>query len=302
MSMLYVVHDEDASEYSEKLCSLLKKEGIETTPYTYSNYTEIKDVPGMAPPNGCKYIFLGVNPQTLSSMPEIKTWSYQKYGCQIGWKENVCVIYAREADLIFDYKNFREHCQKMKREHEDVIIPPETTIGESIECVKRHVLSTSDSHCAKYAQYSILIYEFVDSYLNDFVSGRDIAVDEDIEKIKDGALKELTWKQNALCLGIIHAAMVSTSALALITTSVGDVTPARISMMVRLANVFDTKITKINAEIILKSIVASVVERRLSKAGVLVADLIVNRAMAGIVTAIIGWTYVSNLTSKQSSQ
>lgn len=322
MQKIYIVGvDKLFSEYADKLTKLIKERGIEAMLYTYEEYQKTDQLSDIIF-GDAKLIFVGTNSSGQSVIPSITSWKYERFACRIGWKENQCLVFARDSDLPFaDYKDFRDYCQNMQLDYSDVIIPPENLMAEGLEAFKKFI-NNKNNHSAHRAQYSTLIHEFMDSYFDEFInydngcesSTGDAKVPPDINgikdilrKLKESALASLTWKQALLCHTIIHPTALGCSAVAFLPIPVADtlpITSAQVAMVLWLSKVFDIKLTKSDAQILLKMAATPLAGRALSKAALVFVPGVgwaINGAIAGIITEILGWTIVIDFATKSKS-
>lgn len=316
MQKIYIVGvDKLFSEYPDKLMKLIKERDIEAMHFTYEEYQELvllsDKIFGDA-----KFIFVGTNSSGQPAIPGITSWKYERFACRIGWQGNKCVIFARDTDLPYsDYKDFRDYCQNMQLDYSDVIIPPENPIVEGFEAIKKN-FANKENQSVHRAQYSTLIYEFMNKHFCDFINYKsscgngthDSEVPPNINSIletkKSEALSKLTWKQAILCHAIINTAAVACAAVAFLPIPVADtipITSAQVAMVIGLGKVFNNKLTKSDAQILLKSVAAPLVGRVLAKNVLIYVPGVgwaINGAIAGVITVILGWTIASHFAAK----
>ena len=313
---VYIVGtDKTDFEYLEKLITLIKAEGVNAMSCTfeeYNNMTSLSDIVF----DGAKFIFFGANSLGKSKIPNFSTWQYERFGCRIGWVGNKCVIFAKSTDLPYcDYNDFRNYCKSLQIIYQDVVIPPESPVAEGIEWVKK-LLSNKKNRSAHRAQYSTLVYEFMNNYLVSFLTSgddseeivTDIRTPQDIKDIlrqlKKLALVNLSTKQAVLCHAIIHASALGCATVAFIPIPVADtfpITAAQVSMVLALGKVFDNKLTKSDAQVLLKTVAAPLAGRALAKAGLVLIPGVgwaINGVIAGTITEILGWTIANDFATK----
>ncbi len=321
-SELYIVEvDKSLTEYTERLKQLISAQGVEAKLSTFDEYQTMKPLSDIVY-DGAKFIFIGTNSSGQPPVPSVSSWRYEQYACRIGWAGKKCVMFANDTDLpYFDYKEFREYCIGLQLEYPDVVIPPENIIVENFEGIKQF-FNKKNNHSLHRAQYSTLVHEFIDSYFDEFInydngcksSTRDDKVPPDINGIKDilrklkkSALTSLTWKQALLCHAIIHPTALGCSAVAFLPIPVADtlpITSAQVAMVLGLSNVFDNKLTKSDAQVLLKIAATPLAGRALAKAVLVFVPGVgwaINGAIAGIITEILGWTIVIDFATKSKS-
>lgn len=317
MQKIYIVEvDKSFSEHSEKLMQLMSEQGIEVDLLSFEQYKNLESLSDIIF-DGAKFIFVGTNSSGQCAVPSITTWKYERFACRIGWKGNKCVVFARSSDLPYsDYKAFRNYCQGMKLdEYSDIIIPPENPFAEGFEEIKK-TFAKKKNQSVHRAQYSTLLYELMNNYFGDFLNCEsscandtdDSQVPPDIKDIlqnrKARALSNLTWKQAALCHAIIHTATVACATVAFLPIPAADtipITSAQIAMVIGLGKVFDNKLTKSDAQILLKTVVAPLVGRAFAKNALVFVPGVgwaINSAIAAAITEILGWTIVNDFAKK----
>ncbi|GHU44759.1 hypothetical protein FACS1894111_12530 [Clostridia bacterium] len=316
MPTFYIIGiDKSISEYSERLIELISEYGVEAMPCTLEEYQDMNSLVDILG-NGAKFIFLGTNSLKQSAVPSINSWKYERFGCRIGWTGNKCVIFARDTDLPFsDHKEFRDYCRGLQLEYSDVIVPPENPIAEGFEVLKK-IFTDKKNKSAHRAQYSVLIHEFMDDYFNEFISSEnDENVDSEdadippdiknlLKKLKEAALANLTRKQATWCHITIHTAALACSAVAFIPIPVADaipITSTQVAMVIGLGKVFNNKITKSDAQILLKTVAAPLAGRVIAKNVFIFVPGVgwgINAAIAGTITEILGWTIANDFATK----
>jgi uncharacterized protein (DUF697 family) len=268
--------------------------------------------------DGAKFIFVGADTSGQPAVPNISSWQYECFGCRIGWYGNKCAIFARDADLPHpDYEKFRDYCKGVQLDYPDVVVPPEAPEGLVAEGFQKLKGFFMDENCSVHrAQYSTLVYEFADNYLVPFVNtesnseenGFDVDIPEDINDIlrdlKAASLAHMTTKQTLWCHAIIHTAAIACAAIAFVPIPVADAIPitgAQVLMVLGLGEVFDNKLTKSDAQVLLKTVAAPLAGRVLSKAGLVLVPGVgwaINGAIAGAITEILGWTIANDFAVK----
>ena len=311
----YIIEvDKTIPEYTEKLVTQIKAQDIDVTYCSlddYNNAASLADIVFQ----GAKLIFMGNNPKGQPAVQNISVWQYERFGCRIGFAGNKCVIYARDADLPYsDYKDFRDYCKSLHLEDPDVVVPPENPVAEGVEWMKKK-FADKNNRSVHRAQYSALIHEFMNHHLVEFISSVDdgeesanAEVPSDLKTIlrnlKAATFANLTTKQAIWCHTIIHTTALSCAAVAFIPIPVADtfpITAAQISMVVSLGVVFGNKLSKSDAQILLKTIAAPVAGRTLAKVGLVLIPGVgwtINGAISGAITEILGWTIANDFANK----
>lgn len=305
---LYIVEvDKSLSEYVERLVMLLKEQGIDAELCTMEGYENATRYPEQF--NRCKFLFLGTDLWGHPPVSDISKWRYNQFGSRIGWTKNKCVIYALSLELPYsEYQAFREHCKELKLEHPDVIIPPQNTLVEAGEFIKEMVGKKENSSVQR-AQYSVLVYEFMDHYFKDFFGEDGAGVTEEdvksyLHEIKKSALLNLTAKQAILCHAAIHAAAVGSAAVAFIPIPMADaipITAAQVSMVVALGMIFDNQMTKSDAQVFLATALAPLAGRALAKNALILVPGVgwaVNGGIAAAITECLGWSVAGEFATK----
>jgi uncharacterized protein (DUF697 family) len=299
-NVVYVVGDNKSfSEYSDRLVQLIKKKGDEVKPLTFEEYQSMVSLADTVF-GGDKFIFVG----THSTMPVISNFEYKRFGCYIGWEGSYCIIFALDTDLPFtDYKDFREDCAGLQIEHPDVVVPPEYLFDEAIEAFKKFF--TENNQSAHRAQYITIIHEFMGNYFDKFINNDNAQdIKTALKEEKNKALANLTQYQKLRCHVIIHTAAIASAAVAFIPIPFADaipITSAQIAMVIGLGKVFNNKITKSDAEILLKTAAAPLVGRALAKNALALIPGIgwtINGVIAGTITEILGWSIASYFAKK----
>jgi uncharacterized protein (DUF697 family) len=324
-STLFVVEvDETISEYAQKLATLIEAQGIDVKSCTLDVYKESEPLADIMFGDGAKFIFVGADSSGQSAAPKISSWQYELFGCRIGWSGYKCAIFARDTELPYsDYKDFRKYCKGVRFDHPDVVIPPESTDATDFEWVNegyewaKNFFTDKKNRPAHQAQYSTLVYEFVDHFLDPFMKseergGEENANDADVPKdmkdvardLKAKASVNLTNSQALWCHAIIHTASIACAAVAFVPVPVVDTIPitgAQVSMVLGLGKVFDNEITKSDAQMLLKTLAAPLAGRLLSKAALALVPGVgwaINGAIAGAITETLGWTIVNDFVLK----
>lgn len=317
---LHVVEvNKSFSDYSEKLIKSIRERGLEVETHSFNDYKKMNSL-SFVNWDDYNFIFIGTNSKGESPITNITSWEYDRFGCRIGWKGNKCVIFARDSDLPYaDYNEFINYCKVVQFDHPDVIVPPENPFTDVLENAKKF-LGKKDIKSVQSAQYSTTLHEFMDNYIDKFIncedgcgsSADDNEVPPDIEdvlkSIKATTSSNLNSKQAVLCHAIIHSAAIACSAIAFLPIPVADtipITSAQIAMVIGLGKVFKNKLTKSDAQILLKTAAAPLVGRTLAKtAFIFVPGIgwVINGAIAGAITEILGWIIVNDFAAKQKSR
>jgi uncharacterized protein (DUF697 family) len=317
--------DKTISESAQELTTLIEAKGIEVKSCTLTAYRESEQIIAMVFGDGAKFIFVGADSTGQSPVPDISSWQYKQFGRRIGWSGDKCVLFARETDLPYsDYKAFKTYCEILRFDHPGVVVPPEppATLGfkwldEQWEWMMKSLSNDPKVH---QAQYSTLVYEFAKNFLTSFIngecSGEHNANDADVpENIKDAArdlkanaLANLTNSQAEACRNVIHAASIACAAIAFVPIPFADaipITSAQIYMVLELGTIFDNKLTKSDAQILLKTFTAQLAGRALSKAGLALLPGLgwaINAAIAGTITEALGWSIANAFALKTRQQ
>ncbi len=298
--IVYIIFDEDLSKYKDKLEHLLEG-NFDIISLKQDNYGKSVDE---------KCIFLGNNSRRACE-PEIESWKYNQFGCRIGWTQNKCVIFAQSDDLAFaDYEEFNKYCKRLRLDYPDVTLPPENIISE---CRQKLFSENKEEIDIHHAQYSSLIYEFVNRFFEDFIKDSSTnnfgdKLNDKLNKAKENASKNMTLKQKMACHAIIHATSMANGVIGVIPVPVADtipITAAQITMILALGNVFDNKLTKSDAQIILKAAAAPLAGRALVKGGLTLFPGIgwaINGAIAGVITKFLGWTIANDFAIKMKDR
>ena len=318
-TLFLITVDKSVSGYAQKLTKLIEERGVSVVPQTIEEYEALISLPFMDV-NDEKFIFIVRTLNGLSRVTIIKNSVYNRFACSIGMEENKCVIFASDNELpLVDYKKFRDYCRGMQLDYPDVVVPHENPIFENAEAIK-DFFGKKDNQSINNAQYSTLVYEFVKNYFDEFInyelekedikdhtnSQKDLK--DAVKVMKSNALTNLTFKQAALCHAIIHSAAIACSVIAFIPVPVVDAVPmtaTQITMAIGLGKVFDNKITKSDAQIILKTAGAALVGRAIAKNAFVFIPGIgwgINGVIAGYITEILGWTIANDFAVKQNKQ
>ncbi|MDR1623012.1 MAG: DUF697 domain-containing protein [Synergistaceae bacterium] len=321
LNTLFIVKVEEAiSEYAQKLEKLVKaRDGIEVTSCTLNEYSDMASLANIVF-EGAKFIFVGVNSSGQSVVPHIASWKYERFGQRIGWSGNKCVIIASDSVLSYsDYKEFRNYCKGLQLDYPDVVVPPEISVAGGLEWVNKsydwmkNFFTDKKNRPVHQAQYSTLVYEFVNNYLAPFMSSEEIAKEntvipadlkDTVRDLKAKASANLTYSQSLWCHAIIHGASIACAAIAFVPIPVADAIPitgAQVSMVLGLGKVFDNTLTKTDAETLLKTVAAPLAGRALSKVALALVPGVgwaINGAIAGTITEILGWTIANDFALK----
>jgi uncharacterized protein (DUF697 family) len=311
ISIKAVIGNNTYSEYAERLASLLRDQGYDAETWALSDYKNMQSSIDSDFPDE-KFIFIGEVPNFLA----IETSAYSAFACFIGWKANACVIKASDVELSGeDYETFRSVCANQQNQYPDVIIPPEKK-SEGVLAAFRGLFGANDTEYVHRAQYSVLIHIFFDNFLALFLSGEQpphVEIDatavaaeikEESETVKERIKKEMTYAQVIWCNGIIHGAAVVAAAIAFVPIPVADaipITSTQIGMVIALGKVFEEKISKEDASLLLGNIVAPLVGRAAVKAALVFVPGIgwgINSAIAASITEMLGWAIVAHFVKK----
>lgn len=316
-NIIYVVEiDRSLSEYAQRLVALIKEQGIEAELCTLLQYKKMSSYSDTVF-KGAIFIFIGTNFFGKTAISSVSNWYFQQFGCHIGWNKNSCVIYALSFELPYsEYQAFREHCKELHLEYPDVVIPPEKPLEEAGEFMKG-VIGKKENISIQRAQYSIVIHEFMDNYFHNFWKNKsemeikDENVPNNIKdylyKVKESALFNLTTKQAVSCHAIIHACATGCAAVAFLPVPIADtipITAAQVSMVVALGKLFDNKLTKSDARVLLQTCLTPFVGRTLSK-NILTfipgTGWVINGGIAAVITESLGWSIASEFAVKSKN-
>ena len=158
------------SEYARKLVALLSEKKIKSVLWTEQEY--LSNRPKLA--NKGHIIFFGLGAETIKQAAVIKDWAFNSYACRIGWIGNTCVITARDGALLEDdlpwkdLEKFALYCKQKAEKHPDIVVPSDKPSGELLNVVKG-IFTDKNNNSVWRAQYSMLVYEFLDNWLDDFM-------------------------------------------------------------------------------------------------------------------------------------
>lgn len=172
LKIIIVTGEGYESEYARKLLALLSDKDIKSVLWTENEY--LSNRPKLA--NKERIIFFGLGGETKKQEAVIRDWVFDSYACRIGWLGNACVITARDGELPWeDLGGFYRQCKLKSESHPDIVIPSNKSAGELWSLVKG-VFTDKDNHSVWRAQYSLLVYEFIDNWLDNFMGiKRDIS-------------------------------------------------------------------------------------------------------------------------------
>ncbi|MCL2096049.1 MAG: hypothetical protein FWH10_04010 [Oscillospiraceae bacterium] len=153
------------SEYARKLNALLSEKGITSALWTENEY--LSNRPKIS--NKAHLVFFGLGRETKKQEAIIRSWAFDSYACRIGWLGKTCVITAWDGSLPWDdLKAFSNYCELVAKNHPDIVIPSDKSSGELWNVVKG-IFTDIENRSVWRAQYSMLVYEFIDNCLNDFM-------------------------------------------------------------------------------------------------------------------------------------
>jgi uncharacterized protein (DUF697 family) len=316
---IYIVAvDNEVRQHAEKLAILIAKRDIICLHCTIEEYRKVKSLQDIMYNNNEKFLFMGTDffGNRASDVPHISKWQFKSFGRRIGWKGNNCVMFARDRDLpMADCSDFERYCIGMKVNHPDIVMPPENVMDEAIAAVQKLFGNKDTSiHSYFHAQYSTMVYEFIDNMLLDrFINSSSNTDDQDDElpdikelgeEVKNEAVKNMTPEQAVQCNIAIHTAAAACAAVAFIPIPVADfipITAAQVTMVISLGAIFGNKISKADAQVLIKTIAAPLVGRALAKIGFSLIPFIgwgINAAIAASITEVLGWTVANDFASK----
>ena len=161
--------DYDA-EFATKLHNLLPEHNVESVIWTEKQF--INNKPQLS--NKEHLIFLGRKEEAKKQAKAITVWGFDMYGCKLGVLNNICVMTARFKDLpLKDQQEFAFYCEQRTEKHPDIIVP--SIINNPIDIgktIKGKVVDKNDNSIRR-AQYSLLIYEFIDNWLDKYIGGKE---------------------------------------------------------------------------------------------------------------------------------
>lgn len=317
-SICLIEVDKSLSEFSDKLKLLMKNKGYEVNIITINEYGKEKSASSSKIFDESKFVFIGKDKSVIS---KDLTWKLDKYNCRIGWKGDICEIFASEENLPFDeYKRFKIYCEGVRKFYPDAIVPPSNQFKAIAERMKEF-FGTKNANSIHRAQYSTLVYEFTENYFDEFINSecdetnnRPFTQEQDdlmgmlkkkLQFLKNNALNKMSIKETLWCHIIIHVATLACAAVAFIPIPVMDAIPmtaAQITMVLALAEVFDNKISKSDAEILLKAAAAPLAGRALAKSALNFVPGVgwtMNSAIAVVITEILGWSIANDFASKK---
>lgn len=311
--MIYVVKmDESIAEYSKQLIQFINKGPKKARSRTFREYEAMASlgrIRDKSVKDEDKFIFIGTNSAKEYALKNISAWEYEKFGCCIGWTGDKCFIAAQDKELSSsDREEFRKYCRQMQEQdkaYSAVNIPPKNFKGKEL--------------CR--AQYITLLQTFTKTYFNMFIQGEtgagagadnNVAKSADLNsllnKSKSSASSNMTKTQAALCHMVIHTAALGCSAAAFLPIPVADtipITSAQITMVIGLGKIFNKKLLKSDAGVILKTVAAPLTGRAVAKSVFVFVPGIgwgVNAAIAGTITEILGWTIANDFATHYSQQ
>lgn len=313
---IYIIYgDKPDIDYAEKLSSLISNRVFEIELRTFKDHEKLGNgfIEGK---DGLIFIGTEAVKQYILEVNGVP-WVYNRFGCYIGMVKNKCVIFANATDLPRkEYNEFIKYCKSVNLKHRDVIVPPEGMHEQFWEDTKK-LFGQKESNTVNRAQYNTLLYEFVEKHFDDFLNSIENSVKdgnttktspelkEEVEKAKMAALAQLTWQEALSCHAIIHSAAIACGAVAFVPVPVADtipITSAQVGMVVALGKVFNNKISKSDAMVLLKTLAAPLAGRSVSKIILAFVPGVgwgINGAVAFSITEILGWTVANDFASKK---
>ena len=219
-SLIIVETERDLFGFSKKLKSLAEERGVDVLAiYGFEDFKKNKAIGDHDDLQIHRFVYLG------SGTPRMEEPKFEEFGCRIFLKGNKCLIYASAGDLPRrDFDDFQGYCMEMKVDYPDDVIVP----------LKKREVSE--------AQYTVLIYEFADNWLNPFMQG----VADDITGVDDDAaetLDETIGKTNK----VIAASATSAAAVCAVPIPLADavmLVAVQTAMMAAIARIFKINIKK----------------------------------------------------------
>lgn len=151
-------------EYARKLMTLLAERKIEAVLWTEQEY--LHNRPTIS--NTEFLIFFGLCSEAKKQAAVISNWDFNMYGAKIGKVGNVCVITAWDGDLSWEeLPDFASYCLEKSEKHSDIVIPSAEK-GDEIKEVLKGIVTDKGNKSVWRAQYSILIYEFMDNWIDKY--------------------------------------------------------------------------------------------------------------------------------------
>jgi len=160
------------AEYARKLYALLSERKIESVLWTEKEF--LANRPTLS--NMAHIVFFGLGNETKAQSKAIGKgkWSYDLYGCKIGMHGNICVVTAREKDLPGkELQEFAFYCEQRSEKHPDIIIPA-VMKNDGVKQVILSKLTKNDDKSVRKSQYSMLVYEFIENWLDIFINGEHV--------------------------------------------------------------------------------------------------------------------------------
>ena len=156
------------SEFATKLHNLLPEHDVESVVWTEKQFDSNK--PTLS--NRQRVIFFGRKDEAKKQAKTVTKWGFDMYGCKIGIVNNVCVITAKDSDLPFKHQQeFAFYCEQRAKDHPDIIVPTVVTNPAGIGKLIKGIVEKDDKTIRR-AQYSILVYEFIDKWLDAYISDK----------------------------------------------------------------------------------------------------------------------------------
>jgi uncharacterized protein (DUF697 family) len=312
--LIIVTLDKEFVHYANILESVAISKNMAVDVSAVDEYRELATVADITF-KGAKIVFIGTESfGHQPAMSDITEYQYDSFGCRIGWKENKCTLYVYSGLSSPIYKKFIEHCRGIHLKHPNVVIPPENLFEQGFQNMKK-AFGAKDNRALATAQYSTLIYEFIDNHFDAFISedGEDLSYGDDVpaglnellQNLKTNALKNLTKKQAIWCHGIIHSASLACGAIGAVPIPVVDTIPitgTQVSMVVGLAKVFNNQMSKSDAQLLLKTVAAPLAGRTRAKAGLVFVPGVgwaINAGISATITEILGWSVANDFAIKR---
>jgi uncharacterized protein (DUF697 family) len=337
---IVIISDKELAKYGEKIAAQLKDHGIDCENWSLFKdyrkneamleaYMQKLSVQG-------KFLFIG-DEKFIGPLSEIiSEWKFDHYRCRIGWNGNYGVITANQRDFGLKYlAQFADYCKARAIKHDDILIPK--AHGKILEDVKGFFDAKSN---IRQSQYSVLIWEFIDNWSEKFLNDTVLAVDVEKEKqsitellreYTDEAESRISKERFKKCHAIIQPASLVCAGAAFIPipfVDLGPITVVQVSMVLGIAKVFGKKISRNEADTIIKRAAAPFGGRALGQVarpfvgralgqvaqhgaqnGVRAlaknaliflpgVGWVVNAAIAALITEMLGWKVVNDFALK----
>jgi len=240
--LIIVPTDEVASEYTVVLEKLTDKIDYDKVCWTFKDYNKMLTLGDFHEMHfNDKFVFISCEPPEETVNLLFSKWRYDRFGCKINWKGNKCVLFARALDLPYsDYDEFRKHCEAMRYTYPDIVVPPESPLEEGFKVVKEF-FGGKETNTAQRAQLSVIVHEFADKWLNDFLDSPHSGTEIERDRNSLDMLKTMESDANT----VVSAAVVASIGVVAVPIPIADVgllVGSQTVMMTTIAGVFKIKI------------------------------------------------------------